>query len=62
MNIKAKTTENEAYASVDHNISLILDHFLVFRANSIYNTEGEYILYGTPQDLQKAIKELVHDT
>tara|TARA_A100001037_G_C14597231_1_gene391301 strand:+ start:69 stop:281 length:213 start_codon:yes stop_codon:yes gene_type:complete len=57
--------ENTSSSSIDDKISLIIDHFLVFRdtsASYLYNTEGEYILYGTPQELHKAIKEVVDVT
>lgn len=47
--------EDTSSSSIDDEISLIIDHFLLFR-------KGEYILYGTPQELHKAIKEVVDVT
>ena len=47
--------EDTSSSSIDDKISLIIDHFLLFR-------KGEYILLRTPQELHKAIKEVVDVT
>ena len=53
--------EDTSSSSIDDKISLIIDHFLLFRSSFKIN-KGEYILYGTPQELHKAIKEVVDVT
>lgn len=47
--------EDTSSSSIDDKISLIINHFLLFR-------KGEYILLRTPQELHKAIKEVVDVT
>ena len=52
--------EDTSSSSIDDEISLIINHFLMFRGE--VGRKGEYILLRTPQELHKAIKELVDAT
>ena len=44
----------EINEELDSDISVIVNHFLLFR-------KGEYILSRTPKELHKAIKDLVEE-
>ena len=44
----------EINEELDSDISVIVNHFLLFR-------KGEYILLRTPKELHKAIKDLVEE-